>query len=87
MKLKERALLRLRGADRTEIVCIAGRLWVTAERDRADYFLEAGQRHRVEGQGLVVIEALVPSQIALRPAPARSGGIARHWARPGEVGR
>jgi len=87
MELKERALLRLRGAEGTQIVGTAGSLWVTAEGDPVDYFIEPGQPHRITGQGLVVIEALVPSRLALRPAPAHSPITARRWAGFGAPGR
>jgi Protein of unknown function (DUF2917) len=58
MRLARSGLLHLRGVERTEIVCAAGRLWVTEEGDSIDHFLEAGERYRVHSNGKVVVEAL-----------------------------
>lgn len=58
MKLTKSGLLHLRGAEGTEIRCAGGQLWITEEGITADFFLSAGERHRVRSGGQVVVEAL-----------------------------
>lgn len=58
-------VLRLTHAAGTRITLLGGRVWITESGRTDDVFLSAGESHRVEGDGVVVIEAM-----ALRQAPA-----------------
>ena len=51
------ALLRLRGARGLEVACEAGHLWITEEDQPCDVWLGPGQRVRLVGEGLAVLEA------------------------------
>lgn len=44
-----------------EIICHAGRLWITQEKDSRDYVLTAGDRFQVGSYGLTLIESLPES--------------------------
>jgi Protein of unknown function (DUF2917) len=48
-----------------------GDLWITQASDTRDYFVRAGGRFRLEGEGLVLVSAMQPSRITLTaPVPA-----------------
>jgi hypothetical protein len=51
------ALLRLDAPRGLEVVCEAGHLWITEEDMPDDVWLAAGQRVRLVGDGLAVVEA------------------------------
>ncbi|MET0263125.1 MAG: DUF2917 domain-containing protein [Rariglobus sp.] len=58
-------LVRRDVADRLEVHCTRGRLWITVDNSREDIVLEAGERHEVTGPTLMVIEALTPAEVVL----------------------
>ena len=51
------ALLRLDSPRGLEVTCEAGHLWITEEDQPDDVWLAAGQRVRLVGDGLAVLEA------------------------------
>jgi hypothetical protein len=50
-------LLRLPAPRGLEVRCEAGHLWITEEAQPCDVWLAAGQRVRLVGRGLAVVEA------------------------------
>ncbi len=50
-------LLRLDAPRGLEVTCEAGHLWITEEAQPDDVWLAAGQRVRLVGDGLAVLEA------------------------------
>ncbi|HVL55014.1 MAG TPA: DUF2917 domain-containing protein [Burkholderiaceae bacterium] len=60
-----------------QIVCIAGRIWVTEDPLRNDIVLHAGQSHTVSTDGMTFVTSFADSRVRLieplrvdRPAPA-----------------
>ena len=51
------ALLRLKGPRGLQVTCESGHLWITEEAQPDDVWLAAGQRVRLVGDGLAVLEA------------------------------
>jgi hypothetical protein len=51
------ALLRLQGPRGMQVTVEAGHLWITEEDQPEDVWLAAGQRARLVGEGLAVLEA------------------------------
>jgi hypothetical protein len=50
-------LLRLEAPRGREVHCEAGHLWITEEAQPCDVWLAAGQRVRLVGEGLALVEA------------------------------
>jgi hypothetical protein len=50
-------LLRLEAARGREVRCESGHLWITEEAQPCDVWLAAGQRVRLVGEGLALVEA------------------------------
>jgi len=68
LRLARNGLLRLAGAPGVAIRCRSGLVWITAERDRNDYVLRAGESMVVLSGGRVLIEAERDSELELLPA-------------------
>jgi hypothetical protein len=51
------ALLRLEGPRGLQVTCETGHVWITEEDQPDDVWLAAGQRVRLVGDGLAVLEA------------------------------
>ena len=64
--------LRLHAPRGLEVACDAGHLWITEEAQPDDVWLAAGQRVRLVGEGLAVVEAKGRARlrIAMEVAPA-----------------
>ena len=62
-------VLRLEAASSFEVACEEGRVWLTEESNGRDLWLTAGQRARLSGRGLAVLEAVLPARIRVG-APA-----------------
>jgi hypothetical protein len=58
-------LLRLDSARGVEIECEAGRVWITEEDSPGDVWLGAGERVRLAGRGLALVEAQRSSRVRL----------------------
>jgi hypothetical protein len=65
MELERLQILKLRGARGVRLLCQAGSLWVTQEGVARDDFLVPGTEQEVETDGIVVIEAMMPSSLAI----------------------
>ena len=75
-------LVEFADAPGTTLRVTTGRLWVTQERDRRDYVLEAGDAWTIERPGLTVAEAQSDAAVVvvggnLVDARVRSHGM--HW--------
>jgi hypothetical protein len=55
--LRAGEVLRLPSPRGLEVACDAGHLWITEEAQADDVWLAAGQRVRLVGEGLAVLEA------------------------------
>ena len=62
--------LRLAAARGFEVACEAGHLWITEEAQPADVWLAPGQRVRLVGDGLAVLEAKGEARVRISPWPA-----------------
>jgi Protein of unknown function (DUF2917) len=57
--------LRLFDAAGTQVACVRGELWITQHRDREDHFLVAGDALTLDRNGLALIHAVEPAELAL----------------------
>ena len=57
ISLSAGALLRLQAPRGLQVTCESGHLWITEEFQVEDVWLAAGQRVRLVGDGLAVLEA------------------------------
>ena len=66
--------LTLRRAKGTRVLCLAGQLWITQDRDTHDHFVQPGGTFEMAVDGAVVIQAQQPSRLLLLEprTPARS---------------
>ena len=64
VELDARRFLTLRHAG-TRVVCVAGELWITQDRDIRDHFLRAGETFELEVDGAVLVQAEKPSRLLL----------------------
>jgi ferric-dicitrate binding protein FerR (iron transport regulator) len=56
-------LLRLEAASAFEVACEEGRVWLTEESNERDVWLIAGQRARLTGRGMTILEAVHRARI------------------------
>lgn len=70
-------LLRLECARGKRIVCTAGILWITVAGNSEDVFLRAGECYDIPTHGLVLVEGLENSQLALPVQVGRSASWGR----------
>ena len=66
-------VLRLPRARGLEVACDSGHLWITEEAQPDDVWLAPGQRVRLVGEGLAVLEAKGAAR--LRILGARAGSL------------
>jgi len=78
--LEARQSLSLFDATGTQLVCVRGALWVTQHLDAEDHFLAAGDALTLDRDGLTLIHAVEPAELALI-APATRPSAARRIAR------
>ena len=69
LDLAEGEVLRLEAAGSFEVAVEEGRVWVTEESNNRDVWLIAGQRTRLSGRGLAVLEAVRRARVRVG-APA-----------------
>ena len=82
LELRRGDTVRLDDAHGATVSCAAGTVWVTRDGDPADIVLSAGQKARIDGPGLVVIQAFEASRVAVASvavalARDESRGLAR----------
>jgi hypothetical protein len=71
------ATLTLEDARGALVRCLNGRLWITQEHDRRDYFVDAGGTFRVDREGPTVVEAARDSRFVVEAAAA--GALEAWW--------
>ena len=57
----------LDNAEGVEVLCDAGRVWITEERGLDDVWLRAGQSVRLARRGLAVLEATQAARVRFIP--------------------
>ena len=62
--------LRLAAPRGLEVTCDSGHLWITEEAQPDDVWLAPGQRVRLVGEGLAVLEAKGDACLRIGPFPA-----------------
>jgi hypothetical protein len=65
MELERMQIIRLRGARGVRLACRKGSLWITQEGVARDDFLVPGVCQEIETDGMVVIEAMLPSSLTI----------------------
>ncbi len=63
VRLPKRALLTVEGGPGVELFVDRGSVWLTQDRDTADYFVGAGESMRLTRRGAAVISALRDSTV------------------------
>lgn len=81
MDLERLQIIRLRGARGVRISCSRGSLWITQEGVARDDFLVPGVSQEIETDGVVVIEAMLPSSLTI-DSGKRTGAIVSASAEP-----
>lgn len=76
IRLTENRPVSLRDGRGLRIECTAGVVWITLTGQVADIFLTPGQSHRLQGDGLALIEGIGGGSIRL-DRPARRPGFMR----------
>lgn len=69
--LDAKRFLTLRDARGTRVLCVAGELWITQDRDTADYVLGPGDSFEIGVDGAVVVHGLHASRLLLLEPAAR----------------
>jgi len=73
--LRKHQIMRFDGASGVALVCLRGKLWLTQDGDLRDIVLAAGDRFRLDGEGLKLVSALQASSLCLEmpsePRPVR----------------
>lgn len=72
LELAPGELVRIEGPRGLEVLCESGHLWITEEAQPDDVWLAAGQRVRLVGTGLAVLEAKGRAHVRIAGAAARS---------------
>lgn len=68
--------LALREARGATILCTFGILWLTVEGEAGDTFLRPGQRHRIVGNGLALVESIGGARLRIE-RPRRTAMLRR----------
>lgn len=63
--LRENRPLRLEKAKGSTVCCLSGVAWLTVAGEAEDYFLSAGQQHRLASDALALVEAVGEARIRL----------------------
>jgi hypothetical protein len=65
LQLAKGKALRVRNAAGSTLRVLEGSVWITEESNPRDVVLECGQRFRLAGAGLAIVEAFSDASIAL----------------------
>jgi hypothetical protein len=65
LELRRGDTVRLDDAHGATVSCATGSVWVTRDGDSRDMILSGGQKARIDGPGMVVIQAFETSHIAV----------------------
>ena len=77
LQLHRSHLLRLRGSHGRVIKCKSGRAWITLQDDCRDVFVGPGEAFVIEGQGLVLVEAIEPTVLTIQRGASTTSAVAR----------
>lgn len=82
VKVAAGEVLRLRDARGCGVRLQSGRMWLTQENDSRDFMLTAGERYRIEHDGLTLLEAFRESWLTIAPphGAGRAGSNRPTWA-------
>jgi Protein of unknown function (DUF2917) len=69
--LDARRMMALTKAQGAEVKVLTGQVWLTMDGDRRDIFLEPGDAHSIERNGLTLINAIEPSVVHVQAPQAR----------------
>lgn len=69
--LGPRHAMALTDAAGAEVECLTGQVWLTMDGDRRDIFLEPGDAHSIERDGLTLVNAIEPSVLHVQPPRAQ----------------
>lgn len=58
IRVADNSPISLRGARGLRIACTAGTIWITIAGEPGDIFLNPGQVHVVQGNGLTIVESI-----------------------------
>jgi hypothetical protein len=72
MKLAAGEVLRIAAPRGLEVACESGHLWITEEGMPDDVWLAAGQRVRLVGEGLALLEAKGDASLRIVRNPAQA---------------
>jgi hypothetical protein len=70
LRLEEGAPVSFRKAAGVVLECVSGRLWITITGQPGDHFLKAGERLRVESDGLGLVEGMPAGVMRVLPGGA-----------------
>lgn len=88
LKLRDHQIFSANDAAGLLLECLSGGVWATFDGDRADHFLQAGERFFVATSGQAVIQALGDSEIVLfARVPETAAQAASPNRAPGPVPR
>lgn len=65
LELRRGDTVRLDDAHGATVSCASGSIWVTRDGDPADLILGAGDKARIDGPGMVIIQAFEASRVAV----------------------
>ena len=75
VQMPRNSFLRVEGDSRgTKIVCRSGSCWITQEGDLKDYLLESERDFTVHRDGLIVVQALTDTEIAVSSEKEKHSG-------------
>lgn len=66
--LERRQVFSLQAAERVNLACLTGLLWVTLDRDGSDYVVAPGQALRLPAGVGATIQALASARFGVSPA-------------------
>ena len=75
--LKARGIHRLEAGCGVLIECVAGALWITQQGDHRDITLTAGERFRLDRDGLAVVYGLEPARLQITATPSTATAAPR----------
>lgn len=78
--LDARRMMALTKAQGAEVKVLTGQVWLTMDGDRRDIFLEPGDAHSIERNGLTLINAIESSVLHVQPPRAQPAAW-RRWLR------
>ncbi len=85
IQLAEGKKLAFRGARDVRLECTEGRVWLTVEGQSDDFLLSKGERLRIEGDGLALIQGLPSGSVQLASMATSSIRQESRFDRPSDL--